>query len=68
LNATKTKAEGPKLLLSIDDVAVTLGISRRTLFRLRSSGQFPEPDAKIGRRDRWKTATIQRWIDNGGTK
>ena len=60
---TKTKSE----LISIDGAAAMLGISRRTLFRLRSSGQFPEPDAKIGRRDRWKIDTIQRWIDDGGS-
>ena len=65
--ATKPKAEWPKLLLSIDEVALMLDISRRHLFRLRSSGEFPEPDAMIGRRERWRPATIDKWVDGGGS-
>jgi hypothetical protein len=42
-----------------------LGISRRGLERLRSSGKngFPHPDMKIGRRLLWKPQSIQDWIN-----
>ncbi len=55
-----------RLALRLDELAGSLGISRRTLERERSAGRFPPPDLKIGKAPLWKPETIRRWIDGGG--
>ena len=50
-------------MLTLDDVAATLAISRRTAERLKSAGGLPRPDLHVGRMPRWKPSTIDKWID-----
>ena len=50
-------------LLTIADLAHLLHASRRSVERLKSSGQLPPADLIIGRMPRWKPATVRTWID-----
>ncbi len=66
------KAELPEgvtaRLWRLETVALTLGVDRRTVERLRSAGRFPRPDIVIGRMPLWRPATIDAWIEAGGAK
>ena len=55
-----------RLALRLDDLAERLGVSRRTLERVRSAGRFPPPDLHIGKMPLWKPETIRAWVDGGG--
>jgi predicted DNA-binding transcriptional regulator AlpA len=59
-------AQIERLTLRLDDVATTLGVSRRAIERERSAGRFPRPDLTIGRMPLWRVETIRRWIEGGG--
>lgn len=48
-------------LLSIKDLCVLAGISRRTVYRIRAAGQLPTP-VRIGGRLRWRPEDIERWL------
>ena len=50
-------------LLRVDQVAEKLGISKRTVWRLASSGKLSRPVA-IGRSSRWKPADVERFVAN----
>jgi predicted DNA-binding transcriptional regulator AlpA len=52
------------MTLRVDDLAVALGMSRRTIERLRSAGRFPAPDLRVGRIPLWRPETIRTWLDN----
>ena len=39
-----------------------LGVSRRTLSRLRATGEFPEPDRVVGRIALWRLETLTAWL------
>jgi excisionase family DNA binding protein len=56
---------GIEPLLSMDEIASLLGVTRRAVERLRSTGALPRPDVKVGRCLRWKSATVREWIDSG---
>ena len=68
--ATTTPAPPPaaRMVLRLDDLVELLGVSRRTIERERSAGRFPRPDLSIGKAPLWKPATIQAWVDAGGSK
>lgn len=53
-------------LIAADKVAELLGISKRTLWRLLSAGNIPEP-VRLGSVVRWKRDELDGWI-NGGCK
>lgn len=53
-------------LLTVKDIAVLLHVSKRHIWRLRSSARFPNP-IKIGRAARWTQRSIMQFIENGGT-
>ena len=56
-------------LLRPDDVARTLRVGKRTLERWLSSGQFPRPDIKAGKRiSLWRPGTVQAWIESRSEK
>jgi predicted DNA-binding transcriptional regulator AlpA len=55
-----------RLLYRLDELAAALGMSRRTVERLRSARRFPKPDLTVGRLPMWRIESIQRWIDSGG--
>lgn len=48
-------------LLSIKDLCVLAGISRRTVYRIRAAGQLPA-SVRIGSRMRWRPEDIERWL------
>lgn len=48
-------------LLTIKDLCVLAGISRRTVYRIRAAGQLPVP-IRVGGRDRWRPEDIERWV------
>src|SRR5262249_11959665 len=52
------------LLWYLGQTSTATGIPRRTLERERAAGRFPAPDVVIGKRPRWKSATITAWIDS----
>ena len=52
--------------LRLNEVATTIGVSRRTIERERSAGRFPKPDRTIGRMPLWSPETIARWLEGGG--
>jgi predicted DNA-binding transcriptional regulator AlpA len=55
-----------RLAYRLDEVAESLGVSRRTLERERSAGRFPPPDAKIGKAPLWRPESIECWLTEGG--
>jgi predicted DNA-binding transcriptional regulator AlpA len=55
-----------RLALRLDEVAESIGISRRALERERAAGRFPRPDLTVGRMPLWRPETIRRWIEGGG--
>ena len=48
-------------LLRVEQVADVLGISKRTVWRLVSAKQLPQPLA-IGRCKRWKHGDVEQFI------
>ena len=59
---SETAAE--PLLATAGEVACLLNISTRTLWRLRSAGQLPEP-IRFGGTVRWRLEEIRKWIAEG---
>ena len=60
----RTPSQESSLLLSIDDLAHLLSVSKRNVWRLRSAGEMPAP-LYIGRLVRWRREEIERWIAAG---
>jgi excisionase family DNA binding protein len=52
------------LLLSLNDLAVALRVSARTVARLAAAGQLP-PALKIGRLRRWSRRAVEEWLAAG---
>ena len=50
------------LLLSARDLSSLLGVSTRSVWRLRDSGNLPPP-IQLGRLVRWRRAAIDRWLE-----
>ena len=50
-----------KLLLTEQEAAKALGISRRTLWTLRNNGQIPS--IRIGKCVRYSVDSLKQWID-----
>jgi predicted DNA-binding transcriptional regulator AlpA len=57
-----------RLAYRLDEVADSLGMSRRAIERERSAGRFPAPDLYIGKAPLWRVETVRDWLDsrNGG--
>lgn len=51
-------------LITAEKLAELLGVSIRTLWRLRRSGKLPAP-VRIGGCVRWRIETVQAWLDAG---
>jgi len=56
----------PRLAFRLDEVALSLGLSRRTLERERSAGRMPKPDMRVGKMPLWRPDTIREWVERGG--
>jgi len=51
-------------MITVEELARTLGMSKRTVWRLLSYGQIPQP-IRVGGCTRWRLDEVQRWIDMG---
>ena len=49
-------------LLTVDQVADRLQVSRRTIYRLKDHGAFPEP-IHVGRAVRWQESDVKQYLD-----
>jgi len=54
---------GADTLLNATDVAEVVAVGKRTLYRWVSVGTFPPPDLRVGGVIRWRSSTVQNWID-----
>jgi predicted DNA-binding transcriptional regulator AlpA len=62
--ALERKPPVERLAYRIDEVADSLGMSRRAIERERSAGRFPAPDLHIGKSPLWRPQTISTWLDS----
>ncbi len=62
-NARKSLDTLPEML-SAEELADWLKISKRTVWRLKSAGAIPKP-VKIGRSVRWQRNEISAWLEKG---
>jgi predicted DNA-binding transcriptional regulator AlpA len=62
--ALERKPPVERLTYRIDEVADSLGMSRRAIERERSAGRFPAPDLHIGKAPLWRPETIRDWLDS----
>lgn len=62
--STHESRASERLVLTAEELADLLGISRAHLFRLHSRGLVPRP-LRLGRSLRWDRATIVRWLAAG---
>jgi predicted DNA-binding transcriptional regulator AlpA len=52
-----------RFALRIDEVAASMGVSRRAIERERAKGNFPKQDLVIGKMPLWRPETIRAWLD-----
>ncbi|MDX2037728.1 MAG: hypothetical protein SFX72_13840 [Isosphaeraceae bacterium] len=57
-----------RLALRLDEIAESIGVSRRTLERERAAGRFPKADLRVGRMPLWSRGTVLEWIERGGAR
>lgn len=50
-------------LLNVTQVAEVLGVSKRTVYRLRSEGELPSVQIPGRRLARWKRRTVERYVE-----
>lgn len=62
--APERRVDDGAQLLSAEQLAGLLQVSKRTVWRLRSAGKLPRP-VQLGGSLRWRSAEIHRWIDAG---
>jgi predicted DNA-binding transcriptional regulator AlpA len=55
-----------RLAYRLDEVAATLGVSRRVIERERSAGRFPRPDLTVGKMPLWTVETVRAYVKRGG--
>ena len=61
---TQPERQNGPVLLKPGTVADRLEIGQRTLWRWVSTGLFPRPDLRFGRKIvRWKAATLLAWVE-----
>lgn len=53
-----------KELFDAVESAAYLGISKRSLWRLRDSGRMPAP-VRLGRCVRWRRRELEQWVAEG---
>lgn len=58
------QATAEPLLITVHDVATILGISVRSVWRLRDSGQIIS-SVRVGGAVRWRRDEILQWIKDG---
>lgn len=67
----RTSTTGPRSaegnlprMITINELATILGMSKRTVWRLLSAGEIPEP-VRLGGSTRWPLAQVEAWIADG---
>jgi excisionase family DNA binding protein len=60
--ANRTDPAPLEPLLSLDELAAILNISRRTAERLKSAGKLPTPTMFFGKMPRWEPAAVREWL------
>ena len=60
-DATSENGPDDRLLISVKDVARILGVGVRTVWRMASSGDLPQPVTVGGRLKRWEIAAMETW-------
>jgi len=55
------KTSTPRMI-DVTEVATILSVSTRTVWRLVSSGELPQP-IRFGRNVRWRASDIEEWIE-----
>ena len=53
----------PKLLLTYDEVAQTVGVVRQTVWKWVREGNFPQP-VKVSGTVRFRARDIEDWVNN----
>jgi excisionase family DNA binding protein len=61
---TAEKFANAPLMMTADELAETLCISLRQVWRLKAKGDLPKP-VTIGRNVRWRRSDILQWIEAG---
>lgn len=51
-------------LLNVREVAKTLGVCARLVWKMSASGQAPKP-VRLGRCVRWRVGELREWIEAG---
>ena len=64
LKTARDSLDSLPAMLSADELAEWLKISKRTVWRLKSTGALPKP-VKIGRSVRWQRSDISAWLEKG---
>jgi predicted DNA-binding transcriptional regulator AlpA len=59
----QTRPSLPRFTYRLDELADSLGMSRRAIERERSAGRFPAPDLHIGKAPLWRPETVRAWLD-----
>ena len=60
----RTPQANPEVeMMTVSDLAVSLRISVRSVWRQVSSGKLPPP-IHVGRQARWPVKTIQKWFSD----
>lgn len=59
-----TEVSRERLLLTVDEVAARLGVSRKTVLRENLRGHLPQP-LRIGRCLRWSAQELSLWVTHG---
>jgi predicted DNA-binding transcriptional regulator AlpA len=62
----KAKLSGGNELMSPDEVARELNISRGTLWRMRTDGRLPQPVRVSLRKLAYRRSEIVAWLESGG--
>ena len=65
-HALPATREVDRLTYRLDEVASSLGVSRRALERERAAGRFPRPDVVVGRMPLWRPESVLAWVERGG--
>lgn len=58
------EVSGERLLLTVDEVASRLGVSRKTVLRENLRGHLPQP-LRLGRCLRWGAQELSLWVAHG---
>jgi excisionase family DNA binding protein len=64
LSATLPIPDGKPILITADELAAKLALSKRTIYRMLSAGTFIQP-LRLGGAVRWRLDEIEAWIAAG---